>query len=122
MTRISIHESEVEGTLKTEPWVRLSKLLISEHEFGARQISMGINISQPGSGIPMHKHTDSEEALYVVEGTGKLTCGNETAELKPGTAFFSPLGVDHIVENTGDIPLKIVWAYAPPLDDHFIKK
>lgn len=122
MTRISIHESEVEGTLKTEPWVRLSKLLISEHEFGAKQISMGINISQPGSGIPMHKHTDSEEALYVVEGTGKLTCGNETAELKPGTAFFSPLGVDHIVENTGDVPLKIVWAYAPPLADHLISK
>ena len=122
MTRIAIHESEVEGTLKTEPWVRLSKILISEHEFGATQISMGLNISQPGSGIPTHTHTDSEEVLFVVEGTGKLTCGDQTAELKPGTAFFSPLGVAHTVENTGDIPLKIVWAYGPPLEDHLVKK
>ena len=122
MTRISIHESEVEGTLKTEPWVRLSKLLISEHEFGAKQISLGINISQPGSGIPMHTHVENEEALYVIEGTGKLKCGDEEGDLVPGTAFFSPLGVEHEVRNTGDIPLKILWAYAPPLPDHLVSK
>ena len=122
MARIKIHESEVQGTIKTEPWVRMSKLLVSEHEFGAKQISMGINISEPGSGIPMHFHTDSEEVLYVVEGTGRLKCGDEEADICPGTAFFSPLGVPHEVRNTGDIPLKIVWAYGPPLADHLVKK
>ena len=121
MTRIAIHESEVKGTLKTEPWVRLSKLLISEHEFGAKQISMGINISEPGSGIPAHKHTENEEALYVIEGTGKLKCGDQEMDLVPGTAFFSPLGVEHEVRNTGNVPLKILWAYAPPLPDHLKK-
>ena len=70
----------------------------------------------------MHTHIESEEALYVVEGTGRLKCGEEEADIGPGTAFFSPLGVAHEVKNTGDIPLKIVWAYAPPLEDHLIKK
>ena len=121
MTRLAIHESEVKGTLKTEPCVRLSKLLISEHEFGAKQISMGMNISEPGSGIPTHKHTENEEALFVLEGTGKLICGGQEVELTPGTAFFSPLGVDHEVKNTGSVPLKILWAYAPPLPDHLKK-
>jgi mannose-6-phosphate isomerase-like protein (cupin superfamily) len=120
MTRIAIHESEVEGVKKT-PWPRVSKVLISEHTFGAKQISMGLNISEPGSGIPMHKHTVNEEALFVLEGTGKLKCGDQETDLVPGTAFFSPLGVDHEVRNTGNVPLKILWAYAPPLPDHLKK-
>jgi len=121
MTRIAIHESEVEGVKKT-PWPRVSKVLINETTFGAKQISMGMNISEPGSGIPKHMHTENEEALFVIEGTGKLICGDQETDLIPGTAFFSPLGVEHEVRNTGNVPLKILWAYAPPLPDHLIKK
>ncbi len=117
MAKVIVRESEVEGTKKT-PWPRVSKILISEHTVGAKQISMGTNVSEPGSGIPIHKHTDSEEAMFVIEGTGKLICGNEEYDLRPGTALFSPLGVDHQIINTGDTPFKIVWAYAPPLPDH----
>ncbi len=121
MAKVIVRESEIEGTKKT-PWPRVSKVLISEHTVGATQISMGTNVSEPGSGIPFHKHTDSEEAMFVIEGTGRLTCGNEVYDLYPGTAIFSPLGVDHQIENTGDTPFKIVWAYGPPLADHLKKK
>ena len=118
MTRISIHEGEVEGTRRTEPCARLSKLLVSEHEFGAKQVSMGMTTCDPGGGIPLHLHTDSEEALFVVEGEGILTCGGQTAQLKAGTAFFAPVGVEHGVHNPGPLPLTIVWAYGPPLPEH----
>ena len=117
-----VYEKDVEGTLKTEPWVRLSKILISEHTVGAKQISMGINISHPGSGIPCHKHGNSEEALYCVEGHGRLTMATgEVYDILPGTAFWNPIGCDHTLENIGDTPLKVVWAYAPPLPDHLKK-
>ena len=117
-----IYEKDVEGTLKTQPWVRLSKVLISEHTVGAKQISMGINISQPGSGIPNHKHDHSEEALYCVEGHGRLTMENgDVYDIVPGTAFWNPIGVGHTLENIGDTPLKVVWAYGPPLPDHLKK-
>jgi mannose-6-phosphate isomerase-like protein (cupin superfamily) len=117
MAKVIVRESEIEGTKKT-PWPRVSKVLISQHTVGATQISMGVNVSEPGSGIPIHKHTDSEEAMFVIEGTGKLICGEDEYDLYPGTALFSPLGVDHQIINTGDTPFKIVWAYAPPLLDH----
>ena len=119
MAKTVVNESEVQGTLKTEPWVRMSKVLISEHNAGAKQISMGINISEPGSGIPKHRHDSSEEALYCVEGHGKLTMEDGSVyDIVPGTAFFNPVGVEHTLENIGDGPLKVVWAYAPPLADH----
>ncbi|MDA8127010.1 MAG: cupin domain-containing protein [Deltaproteobacteria bacterium] len=117
-----VNEKDVEGTLKTEPWVRLSKVLISEHSVGAKQVSMGINISEPGSGIPCHKHDTSEEALYCVEGHGRLTMQNgDVYDILPGAAFWNPMGVEHTLENIGTTPLKVVWAYAPPLADHLKK-
>ena len=39
-------------------------------------------------------------------------------EIGPETAFYSPLGKKHRVENIGDEPLRIVWCYCPPLPAH----
>ena len=120
MSKIIVRESEIEG-VKRIP-ARVSKILISEHTVGATQISMGTNVTEVGSKIPIHKHTDSEEAMFVIQGKGKLICGGEEFDLYPGTALFSPLGVEHEIINVGDEPFKIVWAYAPPLPDHLIQK
>jgi mannose-6-phosphate isomerase-like protein (cupin superfamily) len=115
--KVIIREADIEGQLKT-PYPRVSKILISEHTVGATKISMGTNVTEPGSRIPLHKHTDSEEAMFVIEGTGKLIVGEDEYDLYPGTAIFSPLGVDHTIVNTGDTQFKIVWAYGPPLEAH----
>jgi mannose-6-phosphate isomerase-like protein (cupin superfamily) len=53
----------------------------------------------------------SGKARIVIEGVGSW-------EIGPETAFYSPLGVKHRVENIGDEPLRIVWVYCPPLPSH----
>lgn len=116
MSKVIVREKKIEGSKRIP--ARVSKILISEHTVGATQISMGTNVTEPGSKIPMHKHTDSEEAMFVIQGEGKLYCDGEEYDLYPGTAIFSPLGVEHEIVNTGDEPFKIVWAYGPPLVDH----
>ncbi len=118
-----VNEKDVQGTIKTTGgWERESKLLISEHTVGAKQLSMGVNVSQPGSGIPTHSHATEEEALYCVEGHGKLVMETgEEYDIVPGCAFWNPVGVSHTLYNIGDGPLKVVWAYAPPLEAHLKK-
>lgn len=116
MAKIIVRESEIEGTKKIP--ARVSKILISEHTVGAKMISMGTNVTEVGSKIPLHSHKDSEEAMFVIQGKGKLICDGEEYDLYPGTAIFSPLGVEHEIINVGDEPFKIVWAYAPPLSEH----
>lgn len=119
MTRFTVHEDEVAGTKKDPP--RVSKVLISEHTVGATKISMGVNVTEVNSRIPLHTHKDSEEAMFVIQGKGVLRADGKEIELRPGTAIFSPLGVEHEIVNVGDGPFKIVWAYAPPLPDHLKK-
>lgn len=114
--KVIVRESEVEGAKRIP--ARVSKILISEHTVGAKQISMGTNVTEINSRIPFHSHKDSEEAMFVVQGKGTLICDGEEYEVSTGTAIFSPLGVEHEIRNIGDEPFKIVWAYAPPLPDH----
>lgn len=118
MRKIVVHESEIEGERREPP--RVSKILISEHTVGATKIAMGVNTTEVGSRIPRHSHENEEEAMFIIQGEGKLVIGDGEEEIpvKAGSAIYSPLGVEHTIYNTGDIPLKLVWAYAPPLPAH----
>ncbi len=113
-----VKEKDVEG-VKREP-ARVSKILISEHSVGAKNISMGTNVTEVGSRIPVHTHADVEEAMFIASGKGKLIVngGAEEYPLEAGTAIFAPKGVSHEIVNIGDEPIKVIWAYSPPLPEH----
>jgi mannose-6-phosphate isomerase-like protein (cupin superfamily) len=94
-------------------------LLLAPKFGGVKNVSMGMNITEVGSMIPDHKHDDSEEVLFLISGRAKIVIEGEGEwEIGPETAFYSPLGVKHRVENIGDEPLRIVWVYSPPLSAH----
>jgi putative monooxygenase len=109
--------ADVEGECRTPP--RVSKLLLAPKYGGVKNLSMGMNITEVGSMIPDHMHTDSEEVLFLISGRAKIVIEGEGEwEIGPETAFYSPLGKKHRVENIGDEPLRIIWVYCPPLPAH----
>jgi len=64
-------------------------------------------------------HEESEEVLFLISGRAKIVIEGEGEwEIGPETAFYSPVGKKHRVENIGDEPLKLVWVYCPPLPGH----
>ena len=112
-----VKASDVEGEYREPP--RTSKLLLAPKLGGVENVSMGMNITEVGSMIPDHVHTDSEEVLFLISGKAKLIIeGQGEWEIGPETAFYSPKGVKHRLENIGDEPLKLVWVYCPPLPKH----
>jgi mannose-6-phosphate isomerase-like protein (cupin superfamily) len=112
-----VKASEVQGEFRDPP--RTSKLLLAPKFGGVENISMGMNITEVGSMIPNHAHEDSEELLFLISGKAKLVIeGMGEWEIGPETAFYSPKGVTHRLENIGDEPLKLVWVYCPPLAKH----
>lgn len=108
---------DVEGEYRDPP--RRSKLLLAPKFGGVENVSMGMNITEVGSMIPDHVHEDSEEVLFLISGKAKIVIEGEGEwEIGPETAFYSPRGIKHRVENIGDEPLKLVWVYSPPLVAH----
>ena len=109
--------ADVVGEYKIPP--RTSKLLLAPKFGGVKNVSMGMNITEVGSQIPDHVHDASEEVLFLMSGKARIVIeGVGSWEIGPETAFYSPLGVKHRVENIGDEPLRIVWVYCPPLPSH----
>jgi mannose-6-phosphate isomerase-like protein (cupin superfamily) len=112
-----VKAADVEGEYRIPP--RVSKLLLAPKFGGVKNVSMGMNITEVGSQIPDHIHEESEEVLFLISGRAKIVIEGEGEwEIGPETAFYSPLGKKHRVENIGDEPLRIVWVYSPPLPTH----
>ena len=111
-----IDSEKVEGVRRMPS--RISKLLLSEFSVGAKNLSMGVNITDIGSMIPKHAHEGGEEAMFIISGKGTLVVENEERELGPGMAIYMPPGVEHSILNTGEGELKLVWVYSPPLPKH----
>ncbi|MBD3289546.1 cupin domain-containing protein [candidate division KSB1 bacterium] len=56
---------------------------------------------QPGSKGAMVAHKEKEQTFYILNGSGAVTIGNESENVKPGDIVFVPRNTPHTTE-TGD--------------------
>ncbi len=53
----------------------------------------------PGQENPLHRHPNSDEILYFVEGTGECVVGEETYPVNSGDLVWVPKDVPHAIHN-----------------------
>ena len=112
-----VKAADIEGEFREPP--RTSKLLLAPKFGGIEHVSMGMNITEVGSMIPDHAHEEAEEVMFLISGRAKFVVEGEGEwEIGPETAFYSPVGKKHRLENIGDEPLKLIWVYYPALPQH----
>ena len=115
----SLEERAAEPTLMKEGSVtptlmgeRSFRLLVNP-EVGCARMSQFTGVIPPGR-APLHAHP-YEEAVYVLEGRGRLWVEEAPAgDLRPGSVVFFPIGVRHTLENSAaQGNLKVLGAIAP---------
>lgn len=67
----------------------------------------------PGGRTTPHYHPQTEEIYYILEGTGRMTIGEDRQAVTPGDAIAIPPGAVHTIECTSDVPLKFLCCCAP---------
>lgn len=108
MTTIRIFD-EIEvldrgGAVKTWP-------LITKHTAGGtNEVTTGISVYPVGSGAPLHSHNCGEQVL-ILEGEGFVEVGGVQTTLGKDDTAYVPAETFHRYQNTGDIPLRILWIY-----------
>lgn len=62
----------------------------------------------PGEAPPLHKHDDTEQVFYVLEGQGRLHIGGEEEELpvRPGDVVRIPPATLHTIRCHGEAKLR----------------
>ncbi len=91
-----------------------SHLLLTEGQFGARNLAITWVEGAPGSMQAIHGHPDNEQIYVIVRGHGVMQVADEMQEVGEGTLVYIPPGAAHAIKNTSNEPLVFVSATSPP--------
>jgi mannose-6-phosphate isomerase-like protein (cupin superfamily) len=75
---------------------------------------MVLKPGQATSDEPENEHTNAEQWLFVISGTGKARVGRRTVPLAANSLLLVEKGERHRIENTGRRPMVTLNFYAPP--------
>jgi quercetin dioxygenase-like cupin family protein len=88
---------------------------VNIHAIGGDQVLMCRVVYQPGKTVPRHAHDHTEQLMAVVEGSVRMTIGDETRDLGPGDVVCVNRGIEHELYSEGGVTF--FEALAPvPLD------
>ncbi len=83
----------------------------------ARQQSLAEATLAPGGETAEHFHPQSEEIYYFTAGAGRVSLGEELAEITAGDCVVIPPGTPHKFWTPGPEPLVLLCCCAPPYSD-----
>ena len=63
--------------------------------------------------VKEHKHEHHSEVIYVIEGKGEMTIGNNSFKIKTGDYFKIPKNTYHALKVSDTIPIKVISVQAP---------
>jgi mannose-6-phosphate isomerase-like protein (cupin superfamily) len=75
-------------------------------------LSVGLYVLPAGGVDRQQPHTE-DEAYYIVSGRGRMTVGDDTRDVGPGTTIFVGAAVPHRFHDIAE-ELVIVVFFAPP--------
>ena len=84
------------------PWGHYQNIDLGER-FQVKRITVN-----PGAQLSLQKHHHRAEHWIVVNGTAKVTRGDESLLLHENQSTYIPLGVMHRLENPGMVPLNLI--------------
>jgi mannose-6-phosphate isomerase-like protein (cupin superfamily) len=79
---------------------------------GSNALAFGTQQVPVGAGIPIHIHFESDEAFYILEGSGSFILNDVVIPFEKGGAIFIPKNSWHGFENP-DHELLLLWVVTP---------
>jgi quercetin dioxygenase-like cupin family protein len=88
---------------------------------GSDNLALGTQQVMAGSGIPIHRHLQMDEAFYVLEGGGTFTLNDVPHPFEKGATIFIPKKSWHGFTNP-DHELLLLWIVTPAGLDGFFRE
>jgi len=87
--------------------------LMHPNTHGNKSQSIAEAIVKPNEKTLLHKHIESEEIYFIMQGKGKMTLANKTIQVTTGDTICIMPGIKHNIENIGSENLKILCCCSP---------
>ncbi|MEM9078484.1 MAG: cupin domain-containing protein [Bacteroidota bacterium] len=93
---------------------------VAKSENHTPEISLLTEKIPPGDGIPVHKHLNEEEFIFIQEGRVEITLDETVQEGKTGDLVYVPKNIWHGFKNIGQEEVTILFGYSPAgVEDYF---
>ena len=93
----------------TPPGIEVT--LLVDEEKGSHSLRVGEVVVAPNSRIPRHIHTNTEEAMIILEGTLDAQVGSERMTIGPGHTVLAPAGTTHGFVNRYQEPARLLFVF-----------
>ena len=78
---------------------------------GTHSLNIGEITIAPNTRLARHIHTNTEEAMVILEGTLDVLLGSERKTLGPGHTILAPAGTTHGFVNRYDAPARLLYIF-----------
>ncbi len=93
----------------SSPGLEVRDIVDAEH--GTHALKIGEVTIAPNTRLPRHIHTNTEEAMIVLEGTLDVVVGRERMTIGPGHTVLAPAGTTHGFVNRSGEPARILFIF-----------
>lgn len=81
--------------------------------FNTAALQFGMYCFEPGQVNPPHRHPQSSEICYFVQGKGEVVIGEAVTAVQPGVCVHVPEAVFHEIRNTGSEQMLVIVVQSP---------
>lgn len=117
---IVVNEDEGE-TIRMRDGTAIVKIKISRQQ-GSRSFSFLSESFRPGDKLPVHKHLNEDELIFIHSGSGMLTLADKQFPVKQGAVAMVPKGTWHGLENIGEENIEMRFGYTPSGFEGFFRE
>ena len=112
---IIARSSQAKSYMTPLPHRRELKVLLSPSlQKEVEGLAVGMTILPPGESSSFHSHDVECETWIIASGEGEVVVGDKREPVGPETVVFLKRNIKHQIINTGKLPLRMFWIYAPP--------
>jgi len=84
------------------------------------EMSLLSEVITPGDKVPIHKHLNEEEFLFIQKGKVEITLGEKSQIGEPGDLIYVPKETWHGFKNTSQEDVVMFFGYSPSgFEDYF---
>ncbi|GAC1426451.1 MAG: hypothetical protein NVS9B7_19690 [Flavisolibacter sp.] len=130
LSKLSIDNSDIEGlvvndtegeAIQMRDGTAIVKIKIAKSQ-GFNSFSFLSESFKPGDALPVHKHLNEDELIFMHRGTGLFTLGEKEYKVSEGAVAIVPKGMWHGLKNTGDQNIDMQFGYTPSGFEGFFRE
>ena len=89
----------------------LESFSIVDAAHGSDHLRAGELTVAPKTRVPRHTHTNTEEAMVLLEGELQALVGSQRTNIEPGDVVLAPAGTVHGFINLSDAPARLLYVF-----------